>query len=172
MQPHEERVILEKEELDSKLRKLREFCAEYGVDMNKIYLTYDRWMAALCLWREARGSTVDVMIGIWWVLQNRLSSSQFPKTFPQIILQPNQFSSFEASDPNATRFPISDGSEDWIAFLNCQEVIDGFYPTADTDPTNGAVFYESLPTAPGGWWATLDLTVKIGPFRFYKEKAA
>jgi spore germination cell wall hydrolase CwlJ-like protein len=137
-----------------------------------VYMTYDKWMASLCLWREARGSNTNALIGIYWVLKNRLASSGFGKSLPEIVLEPKQFTSFSAGDPNSLKFPIPDGSADWTAWRTCQDVVDGFFEIADVDPTNGAVFYESLPERPTtGWWSTLEMTVQIGPFRFYKEKA-
>jgi spore germination cell wall hydrolase CwlJ-like protein len=134
-------------------------------------MTYDQWMACLCLWREARGSSLAALTGIWWVLQNRLASPKFPKSLPAIILQHNQFSSFNANDPNATKFPIPAlvglaTPLDWKAFLDCQTVVQN---TLGADPTDGALFYESLPEKPtSGWWTELVMTVQIGPFRFYK----
>jgi len=132
-------------------------------------MTYEQWIAALCLWREARGQSLQVLNAIWWVLQNRLDSPQFPKSLPSIILQHKQFSSFNAGDPNAVKFPIPDSGADWQAFLDCQNVITN---NLGGDATGGALFYESLPTQPTeGWWATLTMTTQIGPFRFYKPAA-
>jgi N-acetylmuramoyl-L-alanine amidase len=133
-------------------------------------LSYDQWLACLCLWREARGSSLPALTAIWWVLQNRLASPKFPKSLPAIILQHNQFSSFNANDPNAVKFPVppsnAESPSDWNAFRDCQTVVQN---TLGADPTDGALFYESLPEAPTtGWWATLTMTVQIGPFRFYK----
>lgn len=136
-------------------------------------LTYDLWIAALCLWREARGTTIAALRAIWWVIQNRVSDAQsrWPKTIPGVILQNLQFSSFTAGDPNAARFPIEPippalATPDWSAFLNCQAVVSSESP----DPTNGANAYESLPPdAQKPEWADPEkITVTIGTIRFYK----
>ena len=135
-------------------------------------LTYDLWLAALCIWREARGTTLTAMRAIWWVIQNRANDAQnrWPKDTATVILQARQFSSFNQGSPDAL-FPEPPKlptlvSPDWTAFLNCQAVVSA----ESADPTNGANFYESLPPdAPKPDWADpANLTVTIGTIRFYR----
>ncbi len=140
-------------------------------------LAYDQVLAALCLWREGRGSTVTAINGIWHVIQNRTTDTKkrWPRTISGVILEHAQFSSFSAGDPNAVKFPVepatglpgSLSSPDWKAFQDCMAVVQ---TVLAADSTNGANCYESLPpeaTKPA--WADPDkITVTIGPFRFYK----
>jgi hypothetical protein len=113
------------------------------------------------------------MRAIFWVIQNRVSDAQgrWPKTIPGVILERLQFSSFNANDPNATRFPVPPtlptlGSPDWSAFELCQSAVNA----PGEDPTHGANQYESLPpdaTKPD-WADPSKITVTIGTIRFYK----
>jgi hypothetical protein len=139
-----------------------------------VSMDYQYWLSCLCIWREARGASVAAKNAVWYVLQNRSTDAQrrWPRTLAGVILQREQFSSFNAGDPNAALFPIApippaDASRDWLAFLDCQTVVNS--PIGD-DPTMGANCYESLPDgAPRPSWASAEaLTVQIGPFRFYK----
>ena len=129
-------------------------------------MTYEQFMGALCLWREGRGCTPAALTGIWWVIQNRTKDKRFPSTIPGVILQPFQFSSFNPSDPSISKFPMDNGSLDWVAWGKCMDVVTS---TLGGDPTNGATNYESC--SPGElpeWADPSKMTVQIGPFRFYK----
>lgn len=134
-------------------------------------MTYEQWLAALCLWREARGSSLAALTAIWWVIQNRANDAhnRWPKTIPGVILQHLQFSSFNAGDPNALKFPIPPNatSPDWSAFQSCIVAIE---TTLGGDPTSGATNYESIPdpSKRPSWCDPNKITVTIGPFRFYK----
>ena len=136
-------------------------------------LTYDQWIAALCLWREARGSSVQAMVGIYNVIINRTKDphNRWPKTIPGVILQHAQFSSFSFSDPNVVKFPlppVSDtaiSSADWSVWINCVMAVTA---PLGADPTGGATNYESEPLDKLPDWADKNkLTTTIGPFRFY-----
>lgn len=136
-------------------------------------MTYEQWLAALCIWREARGASIQAMHAIWWVIQNRANdpAKRWPRTIAGVILQPAQFSSFSRGDNNSVKFPAPpiDGaapSPDWSAFLNCQIAVS---TDLGGDPTGGATNYESEPIEARPAWADPDkLTATIGPFRFYK----
>ena len=111
---------------------------------------------------------------IWHVIQNRtlVAQRRWPRTIAGVILQHAQFSSFLQSDPNVTRFPIpptpgQDASADWLAFLDCQTVVES--PLA-ADPTDGADMYESLPAnamPKPAWIAVSTLKCEIAGIRFY-----
>jgi Cell Wall Hydrolase len=138
-------------------------------------LSYSEWLAALCIWREARGESTEAKTGVWHTIQNRVADEQrrWPRTYVGVILQHAQFSSFLQSDPNCVRFPIPPtpvqmvGFADWTAFLDCQGIVGA--PLGE-DPTKGANSYESLPEgAKRPAWATPEaLTVQLGAIRFYR----
>ena len=131
-------------------------------------MTYEQFLSALCLWREARGSSLPALTAIYHVILNRVAdpAHRWPRTIPGAILQPYQFSSFLKSDPNVTKFPIDDGSADWKAWLDCCLAVSTLI---GGDPTRGATNYESCaPDALPPWADPSKLTVTIGPFRFYR----
>lgn len=132
-------------------------------------LNYDQWMGSLCLWREARGCSITQMNAIWWVLNNRANDSagRWPKFVADVVVQPFQFSSFNANDPNVTQFPTRKHASDWSAYQNCMLVVSN--PLGD-DPTQGATNYHSIPDGQPlpAWADPAKLRVTLGPFKFYK----
>ncbi len=69
----------------------------------------DRFLLALCIWREARGESVRGKELVAWTIVNRSVDARhrWPATIAGVVLQPLQFSSFNATDPNAVKFPMS-----------------------------------------------------------------
>lgn len=93
-------------------------------------LLLTRFLLALCVWREARGETDRGMRLVAQVIVNRSTDPlrRWPRTIPDVILQPLQFSSFNHNDPNATLLPRSDDPT-WprcVAVL--QPIFDTFQP--------------------------------------------
>lgn len=132
---------------------------------------YPYFLAALCVWREGRNQSQNARRGIWWVLQNRVGKPMFRPTLESVVLQPWQFSSFNATDPNVTKFPNPLVQVDWLAWLEILAIAE----SPDTDPTNGAVYYESFPIedldvirGKDSWFAKDKLTVQIDQVRFYR----
>jgi N-acetylmuramoyl-L-alanine amidase len=128
-------------------------------------VTYDNLIVALCLWREARSESTVAMQGVYWVIQNRVKDPRWPSTAAEVILQPRQFSSFLAGDPNATRFPNPKDKLDWVAWQRALAVVE----TPGADPTNGSNHYESCSEDAEPTWAkTRAVTHRAGDFEFYK----
>jgi cell wall hydrolase len=67
----------------------------------------DRFMLALCVWREARGETARGRRLVANTIVNRTIDphKRWPTTIEGVVLQPFQFSSFNKNDPNAVQFP-------------------------------------------------------------------
>ena len=131
-------------------------------------MDFDKFMAALCIWREARGTTEQAMAAIYWVLMNRVADPRWPNTLEEVVTQPYQFSSFNTNDPNAVKLPSRRNKTDWTAFQSVLHAIDGA-TSIGGDPTQGANHYESCePGKLPAWAQQSKLTVQIGPFRFYK----
>lgn len=73
----------------------------------------NRFMLALCIWREARGETAHGKRLVGAVIRNRLADKRWPRehSYVDVILQPMQFSSFNLNDPNCALYPnVSDAS--------------------------------------------------------------
>lgn len=132
-------------------------------------LSYDQFLASLCLWREARGASLSAKTAIWFVLQNRAAdpANRWPKTVHQVVVQPHQFSSFNANDPNVTTWPDERHPADWDAWKDCQTVVT---TVIGADPTSGATNYHSIPPSQPlpAWADPLKITAKIGAFTFYR----
>lgn len=129
-------------------------------------MTYDDFMCALCIFREARGCTKDEQICVLHVMINRALDPQqrWPHTLAEIVQQPFQFSSFNDDDPNSLRFPTRKIPNDWQAWLNILQVVAS--PTM-ADPTFGANHYYSGLTVP--YWAKGKVpTLELGPLKFFK----
>jgi N-acetylmuramoyl-L-alanine amidase len=137
-------------------------------------MNYDLWLAAITIWREARGQSMAVKTAIWHVIQNRTRDEKrrWPRTISGVVLQHAQFSSMTvAGDPNLVAWPVQPipgqaGSNDWQAWLDCQTVVESPLPA---DPTNGANMYESEPAnSPPYWVKDATLTLDLINTRFYK----
>lgn len=132
-----------------------------GQELNDLYLR------CLCLWREARGSSLPALAAINSVITNRMNDphNRWPKSATGVILQPLQFSSFNASDPNSTKLPDPRHPQDWVAWCDC--VLVATAPLGG-DNTNGSTNYHSCEAGKFPSWADQDkLKVQIGPFYFY-----
>ena len=125
-------------------------------------LTYDEFMCALCAWREARGESDEAIRGVLWVIRNRVADKRWPSTAAGVILQPYQFSSFLAGDPNVVRFPQPKNRAEWAAWERCVALT----LAPGDDPTHGAVGYESCPDDAEPRWANTPVA-RIGAFEFY-----
>lgn len=139
---------------------------------------YPKFIASLCLWREARGCSRDEKAAVMWVLLNRSADvAHFPlhnrkATVPSgqrlttVILDPWQFSSFNANDPNAVKMPIPTGGE-WEDFVECCEVVES---PGVADPTGGAQYYHSFQKREQfpKWADESKLTLRTKHFSFYR----
>lgn len=123
-------------------------------------------LLALCCWREARGTAQAARRGVAHVVMNRVldARARWPRSVRAVILQPYQFSSFNAHDPNAAKFPAP-ASPVWADC--CRAAAEAL--AGAPDPTREAVFYFSPPlTAPPPCWGDVVLTAALGSLKFYK----
>jgi hypothetical protein len=140
-------------------------------------MNYEQWLAAVCIWREARGQSTAVKTAIWHVIQNRVADPKrrWPKSISGVITQKMQFDSMTApKDVNLIAWPVEPlagipghASPDWAAFLDCQAVVES---ALNADPTNGANMYESEPIELRPSWTHPDksvMTLDLGNTRFY-----
>lgn len=123
---------------------------------------YESVLAALCLWREARGEPREAKRGVLWVIRNRAQDARarWPSHPIDVILQRAQFSSFTLGDPNAVKFPRPDDP----SWLECCAVVDD----PGEDPTGGANHYHSLSAPDAVWWAQGETPIAhLGHLWFY-----
>ena len=134
---------------------------------------YDRQMVALCVWREARGASDEAMRGVCWVIRNRAKDARWPGTEHGVVLQPKQFSCFNAGDANAVKFPNKRDTVDWAAWERVNAAVDAVFAEGvgeSADPTKGANHYHSIPEGkPYPSWAVREAeTLRLRGFRFYR----
>ena len=122
------------------------------------------YLMALCVWREARGTSQDAKRAVAHAIKNRaVKPSWWGNGFVDVILKPLQFSSFNVGDPNATKFPAQ---ADPI-FLNILDIVARVL-VDDEDLTDGATHYHDRSVFPD-WAAKMKRCAEVGPFTFYKE---
>lgn len=138
---------------------------------------YDKILAALTVWREARSESMAARIAVLHVIFNRVSQSPkngWPKTVHGVCVQPRQFSSFNKGTDASVSWPLEKNSADWAAWEEIQLLMD--LPML-ADPTQGANFYHDKSISPPylawlGMGSTLQQlmgkhTVDIGALSFY-----
>lgn len=136
-----------------------------------------RQLAALCLYREARGESLAAKTAVWAVIKNRAADprKRWPTDVVGVVIQPYQFSSFNKTDANVTNWPHPKRQGDWKAYLDCWTVLE---TVLEADPTGGAQFYHDSSIAPpvrawlGNGKTEADLlkckTAEIGRLSFYR----
>lgn len=92
--------------------------------MDEPVVLLNRFMLALCVWREARGETQRGRRLVAQVIKNRVADKRWPHDYVGVILQPKQFSSFNANDPNAVQFPHVDDPQ-WASCVAAADVVFG-----------------------------------------------
>ena len=129
---------------------------------------YELIMLALCCWREARGESIATKYAQAWSVRNRVNNpGWWGHDWVSVILKPEQYSSFNAGDPNAVKFPTAD-FQDW---MDCLKVASDVYAGKASDPTSGATSYYDISIAPPKWTASMVMTVRSGRLVFYKLPA-
>jgi N-acetylmuramoyl-L-alanine amidase len=124
---------------------------------------YDRLMAALCIWREARGEPLLGRKAVWCVLRNRLKSGQWGNTMMKVVTARWQFSAFNSGDPNATLFPSPEDPR----WHDCLDIVADYN---SPDITNGALYYFNPHVIQRpGWASKMTMTTAIGAHEFFKS---
>jgi len=103
----------------------------------------NRFLLALCIWREARGETPRGRRLVGATIANRVADPRWPKDYVGVILQPLQFSSFNANDPNAGQFPRVDDP----AWTDCVAAADETFEDAP-NPLTTANHYHVIGLSP------------------------
>lgn len=129
---------------------------------------FDKWCAAFCAWREARGESAtlrDSLRGVIHVIANR--AKLHSRSWAQVVFQYLQFSSITApGDPQikAGEVPFYPDS----IFVICYQTADQVMSGIDPDPTNGATSYFNPAVVLPSWAASMTKVASIGHHDFYK----
>jgi len=138
---------------------------------------WERYVAALCLWREARGETIEAQEWVVWTMRNRCKPGWWNPsgTLAGAVLHPYQYSSMTApGDKQLIVFPMSkqpDGPG-WVpdqAWMQCMWVVDQVLMTPEyADPSRGADSYYDDSIGPPDWAMPERSRGKKGRLNFYK----
>lgn len=123
---------------------------------------YQSVIAAITIWREARGESFDAQRGVAWVIFNRMRDQRWPDDPVAVCHQHLQFSCWNSNDLNCRKWP----SPTDTAFLSCIRA----WEESGIDPTSGANHYHSFanPFDFPKWADPSKATAKIGAFTFYR----
>jgi spore germination cell wall hydrolase CwlJ-like protein len=126
---------------------------------------YPITVAAITVYREARGESYAAKLGVARVLRNRTVDGRWPNTLDGVALQPKQFSSFNKTDLNATLFPLRYNKIEWEAFMDSARAV---VESELVDPVDGANHYFDTSIAMPSWAKTMIFIKQIGKLKFYK----
>lgn len=112
-----------------------------------------RFLLALCIWREARGESYRGKLLVGATIRNRVEDKRWPNTYAGVITQRMQFSAFNLGDPNALKFP-GDGETAWAESVRAADEI----LAAATVPTT-ANHYHTTAVTPV--WSRADKVVEM-----------
>ncbi len=128
---------------------------------------YHFTLLMLCVWREARGEPEDAKLGVAWTIKNRVAlQGWMGKSCAEVVLKPWQFSSFNASDPNSSKWPDSVKDPSYPACISAARMA---YEGLGSDPTLGATHYYDDSIAAPKWTEGATKTAKLGKLNFYKD---
>jgi N-acetylmuramoyl-L-alanine amidase len=129
---------------------------------------FEKWSAAFCAWREARGESVtlrDSLRCVIHVIDNR--SKLWHKSWAQIVYQFEQFSSITAPGDPQIKAGVVPMQPDPI-FADCYDIADSIFNGGDFDLTNGATHYFNPGVVLPSWAADMKKVATIGHHDFYK----
>lgn len=106
---------------------------------------YDKFLCAICIFREARGDGNDAMRAVAHVINNRAQA--WKKTWAEVITDKNQFSSISVLGDSQT---IVWPTEQQIDFLD--SLIDADTFSLDIDNTHGALYYANEAHLQSEWY--------------------
>lgn len=123
----------------------------------------DQIILARAIFGEARSEKLpdEARIAVGWSIKNRVEDSRWPNTYQEVITQDQQYSAFNATDPNRkyVENPFWTESDiDKKAWYNCFDIAGKVISGELKDSANGANhYYDSSITAP--YWATKETLV-------------
>lgn len=120
-----------------------------------------RFILALAVYREASNQSTRGKLLVAQVIENRVQDKRWPDTYASVITQRFQFSSFNANDPNNSRWP----HENDPAWAECVEAADKVIETPT--PFTVANHYHTKAVSPS-WADPTKITEIEGAHIFYR----
>lgn len=124
---------------------------------------------ARTIWGEARGEGYAGMQAVANVIMNRVYSSRFPNTVEGVCYQPNQFSMWNAGDPNGAKAMAATQADQ--NFANALDIATKAVAGRLPDLTGGALHYYANSIAAPYWVAYATGQVQIGNHIFVQGVA-
>lgn len=126
-------------------------------------------LLALCVWREARGEIFTAKQAVAWSIRNRVNRPRWwGHSFESCILMPYQYSSFNRTDPNAAKLPVST-DPNWADALKIAIDVYGQTPALQDTSCGADSYYDkSMDGAPPEWAAHASHVADVGNFHFFK----
>ncbi len=137
-------------------------------------------LLAMCIFGEARGQSDLARRAVAQVIINRArhphpvfgsrTGEPFDHNLRRVILQPQQFSSFNSSDPNHAKLlrPLDcESPATWRSCVRCAEDSLAARDAADTLTFNSDHYFDDS-IHPPAWASAAKQTVKIGRLNFYR----
>jgi len=124
------------------------------------------------IWGEARGEPIEGKIAVGWTVRNRVNSPRWGKIYPDVILQPKQFSCFNLDDPNHHEvllrlLPSRNANMIDPTYRECRWVANGVLGSWVSDLSGGSNHYHRWDCTP--YWSRGETPVKrIGAHWFFK----
>ena len=130
----------------------------------------DEVLLARMLFGEARNCSDSEKAAIGYVALNRVQRGRYGNGLRGVILRRNQFSCFNANDPNRERL-MDPMRYEHAAFENCLGIARGVLSGNETDNTQGATHYFNPNSASPSWADSMARIGRIDRSRheFYRE---
>lgn len=133
-------------------------------------------LLTMCLWGEARNQPEAGIIGVAWVIRNRVVDGRYGETWKDVMLAPKQFSCFLAGDPNLRKMMEPEQYGTLGIWNRCAAVAEGVYRGDIPSNVGRATHYHSVrkPKAARRWpplWAgSMRRVAVIGDHIFYEAQ--
>ncbi len=126
--------------------------------------SHDVDIVARTIWGEARGDGVSGMRAVAAVIMNRSSDPRWPSAPADVALQPLQFSTWNADDPNRPKALAVNESDS--SFRQALSIAEDAVSGRLSDPTGGANHFYADTIAPPDWSFAMRFARRIGGHRF------
>lgn len=128
--------------------------------------TYQYYLLAVCLWREARNQNYDAQCAVVQSILNRARHpSWWGNSISSVIGYPKQYSSMtDPGDKQLTRWP--DASD--RSFQLCLQVVEDVAAGRAQDFARGATHFYSVDIPPPYWALSAEFIAQYGAMRFFR----
>lgn len=120
---------------------------------------------ARTIWGEARGQPDDGQIAVANVVMNRVMDRRWPNTVRGVVLQPWQFSAWNAADPNRPKMLAVNETDP--AFVRALQISEAAVGGGLPDVTGGANHYFTKQIDPPSWSREMSRVASIGDHLFF-----